>query len=149
MKKRMKKKRMRQWSSGKFLVLLFISVSCSGSTSPLCSSNSEGEGDEEMQEEEEEEEEEVVAKEKKLKAKKVVKPLSKAQLKEFQDEKDRTGMIYLSRIPPYMKPQKVRHIFSQMGDVDRIYLAPEGLFLASWCCSCFIALLGTHSFLAD
>jgi len=81
----------------------------------------------EDEDEEQEEEEEEEVKEKKTKTKKVVKPLSKAQLKEFQDEKDRTGMIYLSRIPPYMKPQKVRHIFSQMGDVDRIYLAPEGL----------------------
>ena len=36
-----------------------------------------------------------------------------------------TGVIYLSRIPPFMKPQKVRHLMSQYGEVDRIYLAQE------------------------
>ncbi len=36
------------------------------------------------------------------------------------------GIIYLSRIPPYMKPLKVRHIFSQYGKVGRIFLQPEG-----------------------
>ncbi len=36
------------------------------------------------------------------------------------------GVIYLSRIPPYMQPRKVRHIFSQFGEVGRIFLQPEG-----------------------
>ena len=36
------------------------------------------------------------------------------------------GIIYLSRIPPYMKPNKVKHIFSQYGEVGRVYLQPEG-----------------------
>jgi len=79
------------------------------------------------EEEEEEEEEEEPEEKPKKKSKKIVRPLSKEELREFQEANDRTGMIYLSRIPPYMKPQKVRHIFTNYGEVDRIYLAPEGM----------------------
>ena len=39
----------------------------------------------------------------------------------------RPGIIYLSRLPPFMKPTKVRHIFSQFGEVGRLFLQPEGL----------------------
>ena len=38
----------------------------------------------------------------------------------------RPGIIYLSRIPPYMKPLKVRQIFSKYGEVGRVFLQPEG-----------------------
>ena len=38
----------------------------------------------------------------------------------------RPGIIYLSRLPPFMKPAKVRHIFSQFGEVGRLFLQPEG-----------------------
>ena len=36
------------------------------------------------------------------------------------------GVVYLSRIPPFMQPRKVRHLFSPFGPVGRIYLQPEG-----------------------
>ena len=35
------------------------------------------------------------------------------------------GIIYLSSIPPYMKPNKVRNIMSQYGEIGKIYLQPE------------------------
>lgn len=35
------------------------------------------------------------------------------------------GVIYLSRIPPHMKPLKLRHLLEPYGEVLRIYLAPE------------------------
>lgn len=35
------------------------------------------------------------------------------------------GVCYLSRIPPHLKPLKLRHLLSQYGEVLRIYLAPE------------------------
>ncbi|OMJ82060.1 hypothetical protein SteCoe_17331 [Stentor coeruleus] len=35
------------------------------------------------------------------------------------------GIIYLSRIPPYMSYKKIRKIFSEFGEVDNIYLVPE------------------------
>ena len=37
---------------------------------------------------------------------------------------DNSGMVYLSRVPPFMKVEKVKHIFSRFGDVNRIYLEP-------------------------
>ena len=37
------------------------------------------------------------------------------------------GIIYLSRIPPYMKPLKIRHIFSDFGEIGRVFLQPEGM----------------------
>ncbi|CAG9118047.1 unnamed protein product [Plutella xylostella] len=36
------------------------------------------------------------------------------------------GIVYLSTIPPYMNVAKVREIFSQYGDVGRIFLQPSG-----------------------
>lgn len=36
------------------------------------------------------------------------------------------GIIYLSTIPPYMNVTKIREIFSQFGEVGRIYLQPSG-----------------------
>lgn len=35
------------------------------------------------------------------------------------------GVIYLSRLPPYMSYKKIRKLFAEFGDVDNIYLAPE------------------------
>lgn len=32
------------------------------------------------------------------------------------------GIVYLSTIPPYMNVAKIREIFSEFGDVGRIYL---------------------------
>ena len=33
--------------------------------------------------------------------------------------------MYLGRVPPGMKPLKVRHLLSRYGEVGRLYLAPE------------------------
>ncbi|KAG8637681.1 pre-rRNA-processing protein ESF2 isoform X2 [Manihot esculenta] len=38
---------------------------------------------------------------------------------------DKRGVCYLSRIPPHMDHVKLRHILSQYGEIQRIYLAPE------------------------
>ncbi|XP_062517757.1 uncharacterized protein LOC134192997 isoform X2 [Corticium candelabrum] len=35
------------------------------------------------------------------------------------------GIVYISRIPPGMKHQKVRHLMSQFGGVGRVFLQPE------------------------
>ena len=37
------------------------------------------------------------------------------------------GIVYLSRIPPFMKPLKVRHLLSQHGEVGHVFLQPEGV----------------------
>ncbi|XP_047062770.1 pre-rRNA-processing protein ESF2 [Lolium rigidum] len=36
------------------------------------------------------------------------------------------GVVYLSRVPPNMNPSHVRQMFSRYGEVQRIYLVPEG-----------------------
>lgn len=36
------------------------------------------------------------------------------------------GIVYLSRIPPLMRPQRIKRIFSQYGDVGRVFLQAEG-----------------------
>ncbi|CAK9176452.1 unnamed protein product [Ilex paraguariensis] len=38
---------------------------------------------------------------------------------------DKRGVCYLSRIPPHMDHVKLRHILSQYGEIQRIYLTPE------------------------
>ena len=39
--------------------------------------------------------------------------------------KDKSGIVYLSRVPPFMKPNKMRNIMAGYGDVGRIFLQPE------------------------
>jgi ESF2/ABP1 family protein len=50
----------------------------------------------------------------------------KAEAQKYKDKLEQRGVIYLSRIPPFMKPNKVRTIFEQYGTVSRLYLAEEG-----------------------
>lgn len=40
-------------------------------------------------------------------------------------KKDKSGVIYLSRVPPFMKPAVLRSLLSPYGDVGRIFLTPE------------------------
>ena len=39
--------------------------------------------------------------------------------------------VYISRVPPFMKPQKLKSLLEQYGSVHRIYLVPEGRYLRS------------------
>ncbi|WCJ21213.1 Pre-rRNA-processing protein ESF2 [Euphorbia peplus] len=50
--------------------------------------------------------------------------MKKARLVEEAAKADRRGICYLSRIPPHMDHVKLRHILSQYGEIQRIYLAP-------------------------
>ena len=36
------------------------------------------------------------------------------------------SQVYLSRIPPYMKPVKIAQLLEKYGELGRVYLAPEG-----------------------
>lgn len=40
----------------------------------------------------------------------------------------KTGIVYISRIPPHMKSGKLRHIMSQYGPVKRMYLKNEPMW---------------------
>lgn len=57
---------------------------------------------------------------------KILKPLTPEALAAFEAAQKRAGIIYISRIPPGMRPQKLRHIMSGYGEVGRIYMAFEG-----------------------
>ena len=54
-----------------------------------------------------------------------VDPKLMRQAKFVKDKAIKTGVIYISRIPPFMKPQKVRHLLSPYGSIGRIFLTPE------------------------
>ncbi|KAI0677001.1 hypothetical protein C8Q78DRAFT_959888 [Trametes maxima] len=56
---------------------------------------------------------------------KTVKPLTPEALAAFKAAQDRAGVIYISRIPPGMRPAKVRHLMSAYGEVGRVYLQQE------------------------
>lgn len=45
--------------------------------------------------------------------------------KKKQQKERKKGVIYISRIPPHLKPQKLRHMLEQHGEIGRLYLAPE------------------------
>lgn len=55
-----------------------------------------------------------------------IQPLSAEALAEFEAKQARTGIVYISRIPPAMRPSKVRHLMSGFGDIGRVYLQQEG-----------------------
>jgi len=52
-------------------------------------------------------------------------PLTPDALAAFNAAQERAGIIYISRIPPGMRPTKVRHLMSAYGEVDRVYLQQE------------------------
>lgn len=54
-----------------------------------------------------------------------LKKLTAEQLKKENKKIRKTGVCYLSRIPPYMKPATLRTILSKFGKVDRLFLKPE------------------------
>ena len=37
------------------------------------------------------------------------------------------SQVYFGSLPPFMKPQKLRHLLQQHGDVTKLYLVPEGM----------------------
>lgn len=51
------------------------------------------------------------------------KPIKEGKTKKKSTE---TGIIYLSRIPPLMNVKKIRDIFSEYGEIGRIFLQPDG-----------------------
>ena len=53
------------------------------------------------------------------------KPLSASELEAAQRKVRKTGVIYLSRVPPFMKPSTLRNLLTPYGTVLRIFLTPE------------------------
>lgn len=48
------------------------------------------------------------------------KPLSHRKLKDYNEGLAKRGVVYLSRVPPFMKPAKVKHLMEQHGVVTRV-----------------------------
>ncbi|KAI9270877.1 hypothetical protein BY458DRAFT_436186 [Sporodiniella umbellata] len=66
-----------------------------------------------------------MSKSKKGKEKKKIKALTPEELKKFEKARKKTGVCYLSRIPLFMPPSRVRELFKKHGEIGRIYLVPE------------------------
>lgn len=55
----------------------------------------------------------------------VSKPLAKKNLVASEAAIKKSGVVYLSRIPPFMKPTKLRSLLEPYGNINRIFLTPE------------------------
>jgi ESF2/ABP1 family protein len=55
----------------------------------------------------------------------VSQPLLKKNLVASDAAIKKSGVIYLSKIPPYMKPNKLRSLLSPFGTINRLFLVPE------------------------
>jgi ESF2/ABP1 family protein len=51
--------------------------------------------------------------------------LAPEKLEEFAAAEKSKGLVHLGRIPPGMKPLKIRHLLTRFGDIGRIFLSPE------------------------
>lgn len=65
---------------------------------------------------------------KRVRTAKKVKSLTPEELEKFEKARKKTGVCYLSRIPLFMKPSRVRSLLEKHGEIGRIYLVPEGNF---------------------
>ncbi|KAI2614321.1 Pre-rRNA-processing protein ESF2 [Hypoxylon fragiforme] len=55
----------------------------------------------------------------------VSRPLTKKNLVATDAQVKKSGLVYLSRIPPFMKPAKLRSLLEPYGKINRIFLTPE------------------------
>ncbi|ORY98685.1 hypothetical protein BCR43DRAFT_487973 [Syncephalastrum racemosum] len=62
---------------------------------------------------------------KRKRTKRKVKPLTPEELAKFEAEQKRAGVCYLSRIPPFMKPHRLKELLSKYAEVGRMHLVPE------------------------
>ena len=52
-------------------------------------------------------------------------PLTSSSLSSFNTSLSNTGLLYFSRLPPRLKPPKLRQLLSSYGAINRIFLTPE------------------------
>ncbi|KAH6660965.1 Pre-rRNA-processing protein ESF2 [Truncatella angustata] len=55
----------------------------------------------------------------------VSRPLLKKNLVASEAAIKKSGVVYISRVPPFMKPQKLRSLLEPYGTINRIFLSPE------------------------
>ncbi|KAM3572900.1 hypothetical protein VYU27_005100 [Nannochloropsis oceanica] len=49
----------------------------------------------------------------------------KKEAQRYRDEIARRGVVYLSSLPPFMKPAKVKHLLEKFGPITRLYMVEE------------------------
>ncbi|KAJ3004098.1 UNVERIFIED_CONTAM: RNA-binding ATPase activator esf2, partial [Siphonaria sp. JEL0065] len=52
-------------------------------------------------------------------------PITLESLKSYSETVNNTGLCYISRVPPFMTPEKLRSLLSVHGKLGRLYAAPE------------------------
>lgn len=55
----------------------------------------------------------------------IIKSLTKKNLVATDTAIRKSGVVYLSRIPPFMKPAKLRNLLETYGKINRLFLAPQ------------------------
>ncbi|KAK3486207.1 uncharacterized protein B0T23DRAFT_248338 [Neurospora hispaniola] len=55
----------------------------------------------------------------------MTKPLTKKNLIVTEEAIKKSGVVYISRVPPFMTPAKLRSLLEPYGKLNRIFLAPE------------------------
>lgn len=56
------------------------------------------------------------------KVKRPLKPLNKKKVDRYNEGLKKRGVVYLGRVPPFMKPAKIKHLMEQHGVVSRVSL---------------------------
>lgn len=54
-----------------------------------------------------------------------IKSLTARKLEKSQKAAKKTGVVYLSRVPPFMKPATLKQLLTPYGEIGRIFLTPE------------------------
>jgi ESF2/ABP1 family protein len=62
--------------------------------------------------------------------KKPLKPLSKRRVEAYNEALRKRGIVYLSRVPPFMKPAKVKSLLERHGPIARVSL--NNCMLIAW-----------------
>lgn len=62
---------------------------------------------------------------KRVRPDKKLKALTPEELEKFEKARKNTGVCYLSRIPPFMPPRRVRSLLGKHAEIGRIFLVPE------------------------
>lgn len=64
---------------------------------------------------------------KELNSKKIEKQKNKLKKEavEYAQSLSRRGVIYMSKVPPFMKPNKIRSLLEPYGEISRLYLQEE------------------------
>lgn len=86
-------------------------------------------GKDEQEEDGKEEEDQATSKPRRLRKSAslpgVSKPLAKKNLVATDKAIKKSGVVYLSRVPPFMIPNKIRSLLEPYGAINRIFLEPE------------------------